>query len=230
MIQTIIKIANFVLWFSIAIVTGVVAAFIKVPNMDIWMLLFIMFGYFFSSLAVDVLWSMYAQKKMQKMEPLLLGQQRNPPLYIKEIGKLRDNSRGPAVRACCGVNIACAYSMMGDYASAKGEMLSIKYKRLRDPLLTNYWISYAQLHFESGDYYNGMRVCEEQAAKFETYREHPMLGGYVAILDFYKRLAKNETEGMEEAMAAARAKWNADIYREDWAKLESGVNREIRRE
>lgn len=221
MLHRIVKIVVWVGWFLLAIALGtIMGIFDFSAKVDYLILLILGFACFFTSIAIDIGWTMYENKKMQNLGVHLTAPDGNIPYYITETEKLKKRTLNPVIRACCGINIAAAYGLLENYEDALAALHSVKYKKLRGPLLANYWIALAGNYFEAGEFENGLKICREYQTLINEHRNHPGLAAYATILDLYCKIAVNDLNGLEQEIAEARNKWPDLKMKRDFDKLE----------
>ena len=185
------------------------------------------FGVFLSTLLVEYLWSLYATKKINKLRPLLFKNGGNPHLYMKEINQLIKDTTNTTVHTLCYINLAAAYSLLGDYRAAKEHLYKVDTRLLKEPVLTNYWIAYIGHHFEAGEYEFALQCMDEHATQLHQYRTHPELGGFIVTLELFRKLALNETEGLMQELEAARRNWPGEAYVDDFDLLAKRIMEKV---
>lgn len=189
---------------------------------DFFILVLLIFGV---NMLIHMLFFSYTKKRIDALQPFF--ESGDLTYFIEELYKLKKISENPVIRTACSINISASYSRLEDYQAALAELQSVKIQKLKDPLRSNYWLSYTALLFESGDYPAGLQMANEHAAEIEGLRTFEQLLPNIEILKLYERLSCGETKSLRADFEVLREKWADKMtpYQDDFSKFEMHLQR-----
>lgn len=167
-------------------------------------------GYWIAALIVvlgailfNLLYGLSYQKKIQKAAELLYAGK--PQEYIDEIERLRRTAKGKALQNVLILNLAAGYIEMKQFETAIPMLEELSGKRLNGAgVKAAHWINLCMSYFETEQYEKAMALYEENRTLFDKYRNGPLYGGNIAILDILAAIRNERYELAEQSLAAAQ--------------------------
>lgn len=221
MLQRIFQVCIFMFWWILFIGSGFLFRHLNMYSETKKARYLIFFAVaLLTYVTVEIISALYVMKKINRLRPLLVKNGGNPQLYINKINKLLKWTSNPTLRNYCYINLSAAYDLVNDYRTSAEYLHKVNIKYLEEPALTNYWIAYIEHHFEAGEYYFALQCMDNHAAQLNQYRNHVELGGYIAVLELYRKLALNQTENLARELETVRRNWPSKYLVDDLNLIE----------
>lgn len=172
------------------------------------------------SITIDLLWYRALNRKLRALQPILL-QEHDADRYIDEINMLLAEHKSPHTNAVLKLNLCAAYCEKKEYHLAKEMLLQINPRMLSGINRAVYWADLAYVYFYLQENEQAILILEQQAADFSKLSDNARLGGLIAILSIFQKLAQGDRPGARQLFNQARPKWENDHTAPDFEYLES---------
>ena len=172
-----------------------------------------------SSISIDLLWYRFFNHRLKALQPILLHQ-RDADRYITEITALLEGKKSPQIRSVLKLNLSAAYCEKKEYEKAKELLLQIKPRKLAGTNRLIYWADLAYVYFYLQENQNAISIMDQQKVPFSKLSDNGYVGGLLAILSIFRKLAENDNIGARQLLDQSRAKWENQYTAPDFEYLE----------
>lgn len=202
-----IRIAFWVAAVTLSALLGVATEALEISDSAKNVLLIVWLGSMAAvSVAIDLLWYRSFNQRLKALQPILL-KERDPDRYIQEISALLEGKKSPQLRGVLLINLSAAYCEKKEYDTAKTLLLQIDPKKLAGINRLAYWADLAYVHFYLHEDERACAALARQEKELLKFADHPHLGGLIAILSVFKKLAEGDKPGAKALLEQARARW-----------------------
>lgn len=172
-----------------------------------------------AAVAIDLLWYHAFNRRLKSLQPIL-SEEGDPDRYIQEISALLEGKRSPQLRGVLLVNLCAAYCDKEEYDTAKALLLQVNPKKLSPINRLAYWADLAYIHFHLQENAQACAILTQQENALLKFKESPHLGGLVAILFAFQKVAQGDKAAAKALLAQARPLWLTAHNAHDFEYLE----------
>lgn len=172
-----------------------------------------------SSVAIDLLWYRSFNRRLRSLAPIL-SEEGDPDRYIQEISALLEGKKSPQLRAVLLMNLCVAYCDKKEYDTAKALLQQVNPKKLAPANRLVYWANLAYIHFYLREDTQACAILAQRQEVLRRLKDHPQLGGLIAILFIFQKLAQGDRDEAGSLLAQARLQWQTARNAQDFDHLE----------
>ena len=143
----------------------------------------------------------------------------DPDRYIEEINAILGDKKSPALQNVRRINVGAAYIEKKDYEKAKEIYAEILPEKLILPQRAVYASNLAYTYFMTDEPDEAKAIMEKYRASTEPFRQADFLGGSLAILEIYAKIANGERKEAMNLLTEAEEKWTDAKYAEDYRRI-----------
>lgn len=172
-----------------------------------------------ASVAIDLLWYRAFNRQLKSLQPIL-SEEGDPDRYIQEISALLEGKRSPQLRGVLLINLCAAYCDKREYDTAKALLLQVNPKKLSPVNRLVYWADLAYIHFHLQEDAPACAILTQQKDALLKFKESPHLGGLIAILSTFQKIAEGDKTAAGVLLAQARPQWQTARNAHDFEYLD----------
>lgn len=214
---------RYLLFFSIFVILGIALALIK-EKLNISDSAFWKFYYTLSAMLVIgavVFNSCYHKKYVGKMkEAIKILDDNKIDEYIKVVEQLSEKAKGLYLKTLLTVNLSVGYTELKDYKKALELLKSVSEIRMYGVLKMVHKLNLCCNYFYDGQIDAAKSIYNDNLKIFKSYRDTPIYGGNIAVIDIFMEIEKQNFELAEKIFTSAREKWDNPRLQEDFLYIE----------
>lgn len=172
-----------------------------------------------AAVAIDLLWYHAFNRQLKALQPIL-SEDGDPDRYIQEISALLEGKRSPQLRGVLLMNLCAAYCDKKEYDTAKALLLQVNPKKLAPVNRLAYWADLAYIHFNIQEDAQACAILAQQQSALLRFKESTDLGGLIAILFVFQKIAEGDKVQAKALLAQARPRWQTLRNAHDFEYLE----------
>lgn len=170
------------------------------------------------AVAIDLLWYRAFNQRLKALQPIL-SEEGDPDRYIQEISALLEVKRSPQLRGVLLINLCAAYCDKKEYDTAKALLQQVNPKKLAPVNRLIYWANLAYIHFHLQENAQACAILTRQKKALLKFKQSPHLGGLIAILFVFERVAQGDKAGAGALLEQARPQWQTARNAHDFEYL-----------
>lgn len=218
-----LKIKRYILLFvcivAFGISLGIMKGMLNIPD-DIFWKVYYIFGAFviIGCITFNHCYHRYYGNKMK--EAIKILETGEPDEYINYINQLLQKAKGRYLKTLFTVNLSVGYTDKKEYKKAIELLESVSNNRMYGVLKMVYRLNLCCNYYYNGQGEKAKAIYQESLKIFKPFRETPMYGGNIAVIDIFMELDNENFDLAEALLMIAKSKWNNPRLQEDYLFIE----------
>lgn len=159
----------------------------------------------------------YANKMKEACKIL---EEKGPDAYIEFINGLLQKAKGKHLKAFFTVNLSVGYTDKKDYKKALELLESVSSSPMRGELKMVYKLNLCCNYYYDNQGEKARSIYEESLKIFSPFRETPIYGGNIAVIDMFMELENKNYDLAEGLLKSGKSKWNNPRLQDDFRYIE----------
>ena len=218
-----IRFKRYLMFFTVFVILGIALAFVK-KKLNISDSAFWKFYYTLSAallIGAVAFNSFYHKKYVGKMRRAIkILDDNNTEEYIKVVEQMLKKAKGRYLHTLLTVNLSVGYTELKDYKKALELLKSVSENRMYGELKMVHKLNLCCNYYYDGQREAAKSIYNENLKIFKSYRDTPIYGGNIAVIDIFMEIEKQNFELAEKIFTSAREKWDNPRLQEDFLYIE----------
>lgn len=222
-----IKLFACIMLFGLSI--GIIKGMVDVPDDIFWRIYYITSGTVIIGCIIFAYYYIkYYGKKMK--EAIKILEAKKPDEYIQCVNALLSKAKGIYLRTLFTINLSAGYSEKKEYKRAIELLESVSENPMSGVLKMIYKLNLCCNYYYDNQREKARSIYQESLKIFKAYRESPVYGGNIAVIDILMELEKENYDLAEASFVIAKSKWNNPLLQEDFLYIEEVLKERIKAE